>query len=106
MSKRKPELAPHKTCRPPKEALAVVSDAKKDAKLWRLGEDGSWRADNMSPGRAFIGALADDPSTLVIWIHCCKCKTFEGCVIGETFKFIDDRDLGQVSIVQYRRART
>lgn len=77
----------HPLCRPPRDAEAVTSDFEGSTKLWRLGNDGKWREDNMQPGLAFVGRLPESSSTIA-WTANCKCRFPAECPAGAAGDFV------------------
>jgi hypothetical protein len=84
--------ADHPTCRPPKDAIDVL----------RLGEDNRWRQDNGRHARAFVGVLATDPTSVIIWVANCSCPYLNGCPLGKALQMTGDKGIN--TTVDRRRA--
>lgn len=91
---KKPSLKGHALCRPPRGAAPVHSVFKNTTKLWRLGVDGKWKADDGSPGLAFVGEI-QGPGTegfsIVVWSAECKCPYLLGCAAGAGADYAFDK---------------
>jgi hypothetical protein len=85
---KKPSLKGHALCRPPRGAAPVHSVFKNTTKLWRLGIDGKWRADDGTPGLAFIGRNLGD---VIVWSAECKCPYLLGCAAGAGADYAFDK---------------
>lgn len=93
----------HPLCRPPRDAVAVPSDYDRSEKLWRLGNDGKWREDNMQPGLAFVGRVPGESGTMV-WTANCRCPYPSVCPAGVAGDFVFHKLDIQSTTFERRRA--
>lgn len=98
---KKPSLNGHALCRPPRGAKPVRSEYTDSAKLWRLGDDKKWRADNGKPGFAFVGE--DATGNVIVWLPECKCPYAKGCAQGAAGAFVFDKL--DITAITYARRR-